>query len=66
MIRLYRATCEFLEAFAENLRSEQEPGPEGATSLVENAGQYEPNETHRHFREPEWEDRTRIGFRSTN
>ncbi|ALG28062.1 hypothetical protein AOZ07_02975 [Glutamicibacter halophytocola] len=64
MIRLYRAACEYLEAMTEAIRSE-EPAPEGATSQVEHANQYEPNEGHRHYREPEWEDRQRIGFRST-
>ena len=63
MIRLYRAACEYLEAMTEAIRND-EPHPEGAASQVEHAGQYEPNETHRHYREPEWEDRARIGFRS--
>lgn len=64
MIRLYRAACEYLEAMTDAIRNGQ-PTPEGATSQIEHANQYEPNEGHQHYREPEWEDRNRIGFRST-
>lgn len=63
MIRLYRAACEYLEALTDAIRN-NEPAPEGATSHIEHANQYEPNEAHQHYREPEWEDRQRIGFRS--
>lgn len=64
MIRLYRAACEYLEALTEAIRND-EPTSEGATSQVEHANQYEPRENQQHYREPEWEDRAPIGFRST-
>jgi len=64
MIRLYRAACEYLDAMTEAIHNDT-PSPDGSTSLVEHANQYEPRENQQHYREPDWEDRHRIGFRST-
>lgn len=64
MRRLYLAACELLEALTDDIRSEQEPMKEGAVSQVEVSGQYEPRENQQYFRDSEWEERSRIGFRS--
>ena len=64
MRRLYLAACELPEALADEIRTEREPEKEGAVSQVEATGQYEPRENQQYFREPEWEERSRIGFRS--
>ena len=67
MIRLYRATCEYLEALTEAIRND-EPQPEGATSQAEHSHTFTTMpEMHANYRGTELEEdggQYRIGFRS--
>lgn len=53
MIRLYRATCAYLEALAADLRTEHEPHPQGDNfTSAELDGREEPTEMHADHRPP--------------